>query len=645
MIGHVRTALALALCAGLWCFAETAAAEGVALPAGMARYRVTFAPEVTDQEVVSRQLLAMCRCAPEPYAEVGFTGMMIRATPAAARLLSGDPRIGAIEEVRFDGAGPVTASSVETSAATESAPSPNVSTEADAPPWESGAYTYDGAGNITGIGTKQYVYDRLGRLASGGDPSNRQKYTYDPAGNLLSIKTYKSSSTPTSTRTLTVDSSTNRVLSATDTFTGATTNATYDSAGRLRSMPNASFEYDSTDMVTQATIEGVRMIHIYTASDERIATLKVNGSNVEQGADWTIRDLSGKVLRRFKKTTAPEQWKWDEDYIYRDGQLLAAEVWSQEKTRHFHLDHLGTPRLITGGGGAKASSRELHPFGEEILAAGTLPDNEPMKFTGHERDRDRVDYMHARYYAPEWGRFLSVDPGGDVDIHQPQSWNKYTYVRNNPINNVDPTGMCTNSIVCLNYGNVEGELTAANAAGTYVPAPEGTWEAAVENVAWGAQEYAWQVQDGQRLMAEMGASQALQETFPQMAIAFPLALGAVQGGAASVATEIQFAQKGVSATFRHGEFAGQTIDDVAAGLRSGAIHPNQLPVQTVVRNGATYTMNNRSLMALQQAGMRPTIIRNMTGNGFLEKQLTQRLAELGGPPRPGFVPFIRPPRP
>ena len=67
-----------------------------------------------------------------------------------------------------------------------------------------------------------------------------------------------------------------------------------------------------------------------------------------------------------------------------------------------------------------------------------------MQFAGHERDytasidssiHDYLDYMHARFYNPPLGRFLSVDPTlASADPKVPQTWNRYAYVRNNPIN-------------------------------------------------------------------------------------------------------------------------------------------------------------------------------------------------------------------
>lgn len=74
-----------------------------------------------------------------------------------------------------------------------------------------------------------------------------------------------------------------------------------------------------------------------------------------------------------------------------------------------------------------------------------------LLFTGHERDlncpegvcetgaEDDLDYMLARYYSPVLGRFLGMDevPGGQA---MPQSWNRYSYTSNSPVNLVDPDG-------------------------------------------------------------------------------------------------------------------------------------------------------------------------------------------------------------
>jgi RHS repeat-associated protein len=65
-------------------------------------------------------------------------------------------------------------------------------------------------------------------------------------------------------------------------------------------------------------------------------------------------------------------------------------------------------------------------------------------FTGKERDAESgVDYFGARYYGSSMGRFMSPDPSGLLAQNpaDPQSWNMYAYARNNPLINIDPTGL------------------------------------------------------------------------------------------------------------------------------------------------------------------------------------------------------------
>ena len=94
----------------------------------------------------------------------------------------------------------------------------------------------------------------------------------------------------------------------------------------------------------------------------------------------------------------------------------------------------------------------------------------PLQFTGKERDAETgLDYFGARYMSAAQGRFTSPDaPFADQHTIDPQSWNLYAYVRNNPLKNTDPNGRdCFQGVVsCANYvlGGV-GAVTNAFSSG------------------------------------------------------------------------------------------------------------------------------------------------------------------------------------
>ncbi|MBP7147692.1 MAG: RHS repeat-associated core domain-containing protein [Acidobacteria bacterium] len=115
----------------------------------------------------------------------------------------------------------------------------------------------------------------------------------------------------------------------------------------------------------------------------------------------------------------------------------------------YHVrDHLGNLRLVTADSGAVAidehgvaERHDYYPFGIEMRPSGPVGESSRRKFTGHERDEATgLDYMLARYHSPSPGRFLSVDPGFDVQVGDPQSWNSYAYVKADPLNATDPDG-------------------------------------------------------------------------------------------------------------------------------------------------------------------------------------------------------------
>ena len=253
-------------------------------------------------------------------------------------------------------------------------------------------------------------------------------HLYDRHGNITSITTNGTASG------IAVDSRTNR-LSATGT--------TYDSAGNLKQQTQGgitqSYTWDALDALQIFDTPQVTKGYLYTPSGERLVEIDWSEGWVET---WSLRDLQGQVIRQWRNTVDDgESWTWQKDYIRRNGQLVASVTPDEE--RHYHLDHLGTPRLITSHQGLEQDRHTYFPYGQE--ATDPTQNNERMKFTGHERDlhgpspADDLDYMHSRYCSPNQGRFLSVDrvlgkPGN------PQSWNRYLYAQGNPVKFVDPDG-------------------------------------------------------------------------------------------------------------------------------------------------------------------------------------------------------------
>ncbi len=300
--------------------------------------------------------------------------------------------------------------------------------------WSSGVYDFDAAGNIKSIGSLAYTYDRLGRLShwrSGAAASyTAEGIIYDPFGNRVGT-TLSGCTGPLQCYTTGV---TARAITGT---TNHFADSTYDAAGNVIGDAGRTFTYDAVNMTTAITAGGKTFRYLYTADDERVAAVE-SLANGGYKTTWTLRGLNSELLTVLDGDT------WKEDRIWR-GSTVAGFNTPAGK-RHQSVDHLGSPRVITDDTGNMVGGiQQFTPFGSGgSVGAGAL------QFTGHERDQSMLgggttalpDYMHARYYDPNLGRFLSVDPVLDVKraMREPQSWNRYSYVVNNPINRIDPDG-------------------------------------------------------------------------------------------------------------------------------------------------------------------------------------------------------------
>jgi len=147
---------------------------------------------------------------------------------------------------------------------------------------------------------------------------------------------------------------------------------------------------------------------------------------------------------------------WQHSNVFAGGKLLA--TWDSTGI-HFPLtDPLGTKRIQASNLGTVDLTCIGLPFGNGpgCTGADTSPLGTEHRFTEKERDTESGnDYFNARYYSSAMGRFMSPDPiiMNDLRMINPQRWNKYAYVINNPLILTDPTGK---DAVYVNFSGMAG---------------------------------------------------------------------------------------------------------------------------------------------------------------------------------------------
>jgi len=155
-----------------------------------------------------------------------------------------------------------------------------------------------------------------------------------------------------------------------------------------------------------------------------------------QGGTNTAYVFAGQTdIAEYDYTTGnPSPSSPSREYIYADG-FLTATIQGSTIIYH-HSDQLSV-RVTSDVNGNKIGEQGHYPYGEAWYTANTTT---KFIFSSYERDAESGnDYAMARYYINRFARFCSADPlmGNPGD---PQSWNRYAYVRNDPINAVDPSG-------------------------------------------------------------------------------------------------------------------------------------------------------------------------------------------------------------
>jgi RHS repeat-associated protein len=112
---------------------------------------------------------------------------------------------------------------------------------------------------------------------------------------------------------------------------------------------------------------------------------------------------------------------------------------TQAKKYWYHTDQVGSVKAVTNQTGAVVWNADYLPFGQQYMKnkLDSEFEEDDLGFTGKGYDSDvGLYYFNARWYDADTGRFISEDPAAD-----PNNPNLYSYCANNPLTNVDPTGL------------------------------------------------------------------------------------------------------------------------------------------------------------------------------------------------------------
>jgi len=290
---------------------------------------------------------------------------------------------------------------------------------------QSWSYDHDAVGNmlfrtdnVMGY-TENFGYDGLNRLASVTGPSNKT-YAYDAIGNITS---------KSDVGVYTYDVNHPHAVA-----TAGGNNYAYDANGNMLSGAGRTLSWTSFNKPLGVTTANGYTGYTYDANHNRIAKATPSSTTIYIG-------------KMFEQITMGVVIK-DINHIYVGSTLVVSieDVGGVIAEKYMHADHLGSINVITDNLGVVLERLSFDAFGKprNVDATDSVSSvvviHTTRGYTGHEMDAESgLINMNARLYDPVLGRFISADTvvpdPGDM-----QGFNRYSYVKNNPLIYTDPTG-------------------------------------------------------------------------------------------------------------------------------------------------------------------------------------------------------------
>ncbi|MEB0045103.1 MULTISPECIES: RHS repeat-associated core domain-containing protein [unclassified Pseudomonas] len=342
------------------------------------------------------------------------------------------------------------------------------------------SYRYDRAGNVLDIddqtftpvffanqrvdGHRAFSYDSLYQLTSASGfetetPQLRpglptpviptdsgqlynytQHYAYDTGGNLNTLRHVRSGNNHT--QTMRIDPHSNRAVRWTEGDAEPVFGEHFDAHGNLLLIQSGQpLTWNSRDQLTIARLversggPNDEETYLYSQGQrvsKRLVTQAQSVSHVRQ-----VLYLPGLEIRTLDDTEELHVITLDKVRCLHWVKGKPATI-EQDQLRFSLDDHLGSSPLELDRDGALISQEIYYPFGGTAWWAATSQvqaDYKTIRYSGKEMDVSGLYYYGARYYAPWLQRWVSADPGGDVD-----GLNLFAFVGNNPLRYVDPEG-------------------------------------------------------------------------------------------------------------------------------------------------------------------------------------------------------------
>lgn len=286
---------------------------------------------------------------------------------------------------------------------------------------------------------KRFLRDPLNRVTRIIDGENRIEYTYDNEGRLCNT----SSNIPGLTESFTIDAKANRLSDHCAQYTvneadrlikSGATEFEYDSLGNTTRVtcPNsaARYEYTSLNRLESIAHDNGRVRYLYDAFGRRVVK-KANGRTTR--FYWA----GDQVLHEVRLDNSGNRTSIDViDYLFFPETPVLLAQRRDGQTRWAAFGHRYEVLCLTDANGKVVWLADYNAFGSaRILAGDDL--HQPFRLPGQYLDQESgLHYNLARYYDPDLGRYLSLDPlflegGGD---------NFYVYCNGDPINHIDPRG-------------------------------------------------------------------------------------------------------------------------------------------------------------------------------------------------------------